>query len=107
MWDVLLPILTTALTALLSYIGLRLKTVYEAHINTKEKEAIVKHTVQYVEQVFGALQGAEKLEKAKETSLEWLNSKGIDISDAELTVLIESAVAALKGGFYNNNQISE
>lgn len=104
MWEVLLPILVTALTTIMSYVGLRLKVAYEKHIDTKEKEAVIKNTVQYVEQVFGALKGAEKLEKAKITALDWLNEKGIEISDAELTILIESSVKALKGGFYGNGK---
>ena len=104
MWEVLLPILVTALTTIMSYVGLRLKAAYEKHIDTKEKEAVIKNTVQYVEQVFGALKGAEKLEKAKITALDWLNEKGIEISDAELTILIESFVKALKGGFYGNDK---
>lgn len=101
MWEFLMPILEAVLTAVLSYIGFRLKFIYEKYINTKEKEAVVKNTVQYVEQVFGTLKGAEKLEKAKETAIDWLQEKGIDISDAELTILIESSVKALKGGFYS------
>ena len=100
MWDVLLPILVTTLTTILSYIGLRLRSLYEQYINTKEKEAVVRNTVRYIEQVFGALKGAEKLETAKITALDWLHEKGIEISDAELTILIESSVKALKGSFY-------
>lgn len=107
MLDILLPILATSLTALLSYIGLRLKAVYEKHVDTKEKEIVVKNTVQYIEQVFGALKGTEKLEKAKITALDWLSEKGIQISDAELTILIESSVKALKGGFYGNEKKEE
>jgi hypothetical protein len=104
MWEILYPILATTLTTVLSYVGLRLKTLYEKHIDTKVKEDIIRNTVQYVEQVFGTLQGSEKLEKAKATALDWLGEKGIKISDAELTVLIESAVKSLKGGFYINNK---
>lgn len=106
MWEILLPILATALTTILSYVGLRLRMIYEKHIDTKEKELVIKNTVQYVEQVFGALKGSEKLEKAKVTALDWLQEKGIEISDAELTILIESSVKALKGGFYElkNNE---
>ena len=37
-------------------------------INTKEKQAVVKNTVKYVEQVFSDLEGCEKLEKAKATA---------------------------------------
>jgi len=38
----------------------------------------------------------DKLSKAKEKALEWLNSKGLKISDTELDILIESAVNGLK-----------
>lgn len=107
MWEILMPILATALTTILSYIGLRMKVVYEKYVNTKEKEAVVKNTVQYVEQVFGALNGAEKLSKAKDTAICWLKEKGINISDAELTILIESSVKALKGSFYGSDNKEE
>ena len=107
MWEILFPILATALTTVLSYVGLRLKAIYEKHVDTKIKEDVIKNTVQYVEQVFGTLKGSEKLEKAKATALDWLNEKGITISDAELTILIESAVKALKGAFYNEDKKEE
>lgn len=107
MWEILVPILAIALTGIFSYIGLRVKTVYEKHINTKEKEAVIKNTVRYVEQVFNALKGEEKLEKAKITALDWLQEKGIDISDAELSILIESSVKGLKDGFYGSNEKGE
>lgn len=106
-WEILEPILVTTLTTVLSYVGIRLKMAYEKHIDTKEKQLVIKHTVQYVEQVFGTLEGCEKLKKAKSTAIDWLNEKGITISDAELTVLIESAVKALNDGFYytlDNNE---
>ena len=107
MWEILMPILVTALTTILSYVGLRMKAVYEKYVNTKEKETVIKNTVQYVEQVFGALNGAEKLDKAKTTAVEWLQEKGIGISDAELTILIESSVKALKGSFYSSDTKGE
>ena len=100
MWEIILPSLMTILTAVFSYVGMRLKTIYEQHIQTKEKEIVIRNTVKYIEQVFGDLDGASKLEKAKATAIDWLNEKNVPISDAELTVLIESAVKALKGGFY-------
>ena len=74
-WEILTPILATALTTILSYVGLRLKGIYEEHINTKEKQAVVKHTVKYVEQVFGELEGCEKLQKAKKTVLFYYTKK--------------------------------
>ena len=38
----------------------------------------------------------DKLEIAKKKALEWLNSKGLKVSETELDILIESAVNELK-----------
>ena len=85
-------ILATVITAVASFIGLRIKDAYTKYINTQTKKEVVKDTVNYVEQVFKDIHGQEKLEKAKEKALEWLNEKGIGISETELEILIESAV---------------
>lgn len=90
----LFEILATIITALASFIGVSIKNAYTKYINTKTKKEIVKDTVNYVEQVFKDIHGKEKLEKAKEKALEWLNEKGIKISGTELEILIESAVNA-------------
>ncbi len=93
----LFEILATIITALGSFIGVSIKNTYTKYINTKTKKEIVKDTVNYVEQVFKDIHGEEKLEMAKRKSIEWLNEKGIKISETELEILIESAVNALKG----------
>ncbi len=93
----LFEILATVITAVASFIGLRIKDAYTKYINTQTKKEIVKDTVNYIEQVYKDIHGAEKLNKAKEKALEWLNEKGIKISDIELEILIESAVKGLKG----------
>ena len=93
----LFEILATIITALASFIGVSIKNAYTKYVNTKTKKEIVKDTVNYVEQVFKDIHGKEKLEKAKERALEWLNEKGIKISETELEILIESAVNGLKG----------
>lgn len=93
----LFEILATIITALASFIGVSIKNAYTKYINTKTKKEIVQDTVNYVEQVFKDIHGKEKLEKAKEKALEWLNEKGIKISETELEILIESAVNGLKG----------
>lgn len=90
-------ILATIITALASFIGVSIKNAYTKYINTKTKKEVVKDTVNYVEQVFKDIHGLEKLNKAKEKALEWLNEKGIKISETELEILIESAVKELKG----------
>ena len=93
----LFEILATVITAVASFIGLAIKNAYTKYVDTKTKKEIVKDTVSYVEQVFKDVHGIEKLEKAKEKALEWLNEKGIKISETELEILIESAVNSLKG----------
>ena len=93
----LFEILATVITAVASFIGIRIKNAYTKYVDTKTKKEIVKDTVSYVEQVFKDIHGTEKLEKAKEKALEWFNEKGIKISETELEILIESAVKSLKG----------
>ena len=88
----LLEILAAIITAVASFVGVTIKNAYTKYIDTKTKKEIVKATVEYVEQVFKEIHGEEKLNKAKEKALDWLKEKGIKISDAELEILIESAV---------------
>lgn len=88
----LLEILVAILTGIASFIGVKIKKVYEEYVNTKVKKDVVEDTVKYVEQVFKDIHGQEKLEKAKEKALEWLNEKGISISEVELEILIEATV---------------
>lgn len=95
----MLEILATVITAVASFIGVTIKNAYTKYVDTKTKKEIVKSTVEYVEQVFKDIHGEEKLNKAKEKALEWLNEKGIKISETELEILIESAVNGFnKGG---------
>ncbi len=88
--NLILSILGTILTAIGGYIG----TLYKKYMNDKTKKQIVSDTVKYVEQITKdtSISSKNKLQKAKDKALEWLNSKGIKISDTELEVLIESAV---------------
>lgn len=94
----LIEILVAILTGVASFIGLKVKKLYEEYINTKMKEDIVNSTVKYVEQVFKDIHGKEKLEKSKEKALEWLNEKGITISETELEILIEASVNGFNNG---------
>lgn len=91
-------ILATIITGVASFIGVAIKNTYTKYVDTKIKKEIVKSTVEYVEQVFTEIHGVEKLYKAKEKALEWLNEKGIKISETELEILIESAVNGFKKG---------
>lgn len=103
--EILLPILATFLTGMFTYIGTRLKTAYEQKINTETAKAVVDDAVKFVEQVYKDLHGKEKLEKAVEQVSQVLISKGINLSEAEITMLIESAVYGLNQGWFENEKI--
>ena len=95
------PILETVIaiiTAIISYVGLKIKNIYETWVNSETKKKIVSATVQYVEQITKdiSITSENKKEKAKDKAIEWLKEKGINISDTELDILIESAVNNLK-----------
>lgn len=94
MENYIFEILMTMATAVASFIGITIKNAYIKYVDTKTKKEIVKSTVEYVEQVSSStgMSSENKFNKAKDKALEWLNEKGIKISDTELEVLIESAV---------------
>lgn len=94
---ILLNLATTILTALASYVGLKVKRIYQEKVNTETKQKVVESTCKYVEQLYIDLDGAEKLEIAKENILQQLKEKGITISETELKVLIEATV----NGFFH------
>ena len=98
--QILLPILATFLTGLFTYIGARLKSAYEQKVNTETAKVVVENAVRFVEQVYKDLHGKEKLEKAVEQVSQILASKGINLSEAEINMLIESAVYGLNEGWF-------
>lgn len=98
--QILLPILATFLTGLFTYIGTRLKNAYEQKVNTETAKVVVENAVRFVEQVYKDLHGKEKLEKAVEQVSQVLASKGINLSEAEINMLIESAVYGLNEGWF-------
>lgn len=96
--QILLPVLATFLTGLFTYIGTKLKSSYEQKINTETAKAVVTDVVKFVEQVYSDLQGAEKLQKAIEQASIILANKGINLTETEINMLIESAVYGLNEG---------
>ncbi len=96
------PIIETILaiiTGIISFIGLKLKKLYEEKINNETIKKIVTDTVKYVEQITKdiSITSENKKQKAKDKIIEWLNEKGLSVSDTQLDILIESAVNGLKG----------
>ena len=92
-------ILYAILTAIAGYLGVVIKRLYEKYINDKTKQAVAKTVVQAIEQIYKDLHGDEKLDKALKAASEMLAEKGISITDLELRMLIESAVAEFNEAF--------
>lgn len=95
-------ILGVILTIITSYIGLKLKSLYEKKINSEAKKEIVKSVVEMVEQVSNS-QGwtsEEKLAKAKENIIKLIRKSKLTITDLELDVLIESVCNSFKKAIY-------
>lgn len=105
--QILLPVLATFITGLFTYIGNRLKKVYEEKVNNETAKAVVTDAVKFVEQVYTDLSGKEKLEKATVQVSEVLESKGIKITPAEINMLIESAVYGLNEGWFDKKENQE
>ena len=92
-------ILYTVLTALFGYFGIIAKKYFDKWFETKEKKEIALEVVKFTEQVYKALHGEEKLEMAMEAMSQMLAEKGIHITELEMRVLIEAAVAEFNKAF--------
>lgn len=92
-------ILYTLLTALAGYIGIWVKNLYTKYINDKTKQDVVKTCVKAVEQVYKDLHGEEKYQEVVTSASAMLAEKGITITELELKMLIESAVAEFNKAF--------
>jgi hypothetical protein len=92
-------IMYAIITAVAGYIGIVVKNLCTKYINDKTKAAVAKTAVQFVEQVYKDLHGEEKLNAALEAASEMLTEKGITVSQLEMRVLIEAAVAEFNNAF--------
>ena len=92
---VLMPILCTVLTAVVGYLGIKLKALFERIADDKTKASVAKTCVQAVEQLYKDLHGEEKYNKCVESLTAMLNEKGITVTEIEIKMLIESAVQQL------------
>lgn len=94
--NALVPTVVTILAGLLSWLGIKIHNYIDQKQRDEQVRAIIKSTVAYVEQLYKDLHGEEKLKKAEDSAREWLDEKGIKVSDTELRILIESFVNGLK-----------
>jgi hypothetical protein len=94
-----LQLIYAVITAIAGYIGIVVKNLVTKYLNDKTKLTVAKTAVQYVEQVYRDLHGEEKLNEALVAASEMLMQKGITVTDLELRVLIEAAVAEFNEAF--------
>jgi LL-H family phage holin len=92
-------ILYTVLTAIAGYLGVTIKRLYKKWVNTKVKQDIARDCVKFVEQVYKNMHGQEKLDQAILAASEMLAEQGITVTELELRVLIESALAEFNKAF--------
>ena len=102
----IIGILVTLLGIIAGVLGLYAKRIL-ANIENGQKEKeirdIIEKTVTYVEQVGKLLGSDEKLALAKRKALEWLNTKGLQVSETQLEILIEAFV----NGFWEHYKAPE
>lgn len=101
--NALMPYIETIVIAIAGYVALKIKTKISEKVNaetekisTETKREVVEATVLWVQQVYEALDGKEKLRKALDASILWLSEKGICITEAEATMLIEASIKGFK-----------
>lgn len=92
-------LLKLAATAIFGYLGLVVKSIFKKIADDKRKENAAKTAVRAVEQIYKDLHGEEKLNKAIEAASEMLFEKGITITELEIRMLIEAAVAEFNDAF--------
>jgi|GEM_PF-2712867 len=92
--NALMPYIISAAATILAAVGAYLGAKVKEILDTKQKRDIVEATVKYVDQVAKnlGLTSEEKKELAIERALEWVKTKGINISEIELDILIEAFV---------------
>lgn len=85
-------IIGLVIAGFISWLGLKIKNVISAFCDTKTKIDVAKTVVKAIEQMYVTLDGSYKLEIATNNVHTILQSKGIEISEVECRMLIESAV---------------
>lgn len=102
-YGILSMIITAAVTGIGTALGLFVKKLYKNTIGNKIEVETIKEiaglVVKYTEQVWTNIHGNEKLDKALEAFSEMLGQKGITISELEMRVYLESALAGFNNAF--------
>lgn len=93
------PIIRLLLTALGGCLGVFAGKLFHTYINDKAKLTIAKAAVACVQQVWYALDGPGKMEKAMELMSDELAKKGIKFDEDEMWMYAEAAIAEFKEAF--------
>jgi hypothetical protein len=88
-------IIYTIATAILGFIGMTVKNIIEKYVDEKKKEKVVETCVKAAEQIYKELKGNDKLEKVKDNIISMLTEQGLTISELEMDMMIEAAVAEM------------
>lgn len=101
-WELIQPnlvaIIMTVLTTIATFIGTKIKAIYETKVNDDTKRKVVKTVVNAVEQIYKDLNGPQKLDKAKQNIVAMLNEKNIRITELETELLIEEVCNSFNQG---------
>ena len=87
-----LMIMAAVLVAMAGYFGQMIKKLVERYLNTLDKKEAAMTAVRFVEKMYKAIHGPQKLQKAMEAFSDLLMEKGIPCSDKEMRYLLEAAV---------------
>lgn len=105
--DIILPAVASVVTVIAGVIATKIKAKYEQKVNDETTQKVISEVVQFVQQVYKDLDGAEKLQKAIEQASIILQEKGIKVTEAEINMLIESAVFGMKQAIASNTTVLE
>ena len=97
-------IILTILLIFAAFLGAQVRNLYRKYITTEIKQAVCKTAVLFVEQVYKDIHGPEKLAMAMNRASAILKEYGIEISDVELTAMLEAAVREFINAFESDTQ---
>ena len=86
-------IIGTLLVTIFGILGMALRNLAAKYLDTPMKQQLAKLAVQFVEQTYKDLHGKDKLAAALTALSGLLAEKKIYATEAEMTMLIEAAVA--------------
>lgn len=102
-----LQIMYMIVTAVAGWLGIVIKNLATKYLNDKTKQSVASSAVKFAEQVYKDLHGEEKFDAALAAASEMLAEKGIAVSDLEMRVLIEAAVAEFNDAFNKTTPVIE